>query len=109
MNCPFCNKRLQIWKYLQFTTYSCEFKKCLNDDMARYQVSYNNYPTYIISKTLMIDKYYVQIDYKNNKTVLSILIKCFLIDSLEINNILDFNKNKKDDFLNKIKMLSVLS
>jgi hypothetical protein len=81
----------------------------MNDDMPRYQVAYNNYPTYLISRTFMIDIYYVQIDYKNNKTIVSRLYACFLLNSVEVPKALNFDRDNPQNILPKINTIMVFS
>ncbi len=84
-------------------------EKCVVDEVARYQVSYKNYPTIIQSKAFVLDKYYVQIDYLQSKTIISTLEICFLIDSVEIPRILDVDFKSLDITLDKIKTLLIFS
>lgn len=109
MKCPFCHSKLSVWSHPWYTTYGCMAGKCVVDDMARYQISYKNYPTIIQSKTFMLDKYYVQIDYTQCKTTVSILEACFLLDSVEISRVLDVDFKSLDITLDKIRTLLIFS
>lgn len=109
MICPFCQCFLIIDKGLSQTTYSCDNTYCIHHgDTPRYTVTYHNYPTYIISKCFILDKYYFQIDYLTCKTIVSVLEYCFLFDSIEIPKILKVNFNNTQPILDKIKNLMIL-
>jgi hypothetical protein len=109
MKCPFCKARLQVWQEMFHTTYGCNQIGCVVDDMPRYQITFNNYPTYLLSKTFILDKYYIQIDYPNNKTTVSKLVACFLIDTIQLERCLAVNFNNPQDLINKINTLLIFS
>jgi hypothetical protein len=109
MNCPFCRVRLTSYHYPTHAAYVCEDAGCINDDMPRYQVSYNNYPTCLISRTFMLDKYYIHIDYKQDTTTISVLEACFLLDSVRVAKALAINLNDIVTAAEKIKTLMVFS
>lgn len=109
MICPFCHSRLQVWVFPFHTTYGCDASMCVNDDMPRYQITYNNYPTSLLSRVFMIDDYYIKIDYVNQKTIISILEACFLMATIELPRIFHFNKENPADILAKIKTLLIFS
>ncbi len=91
------------------TTYGCDSVVCAVDDMPRYQISFNNYPTYLLSKTFMLDNFYVQINYYANETVISKLEACFLFDTVILPKALPVDFHKLQDFLNKINTLLIFS
>lgn len=109
MKCPFCNSRLMVWKYDFHTTYGCDAACCVNDDMPRYQITYSNYPTALIARTIMLDKHYVQIDYQNDRTTVSVLEVCVLIDRVILPKALDINIKDMIGFSEKIRTLMVFS
>jgi len=105
--CPFCHQRLSIWIEEYHTAYICDNIDCINDDMPRYQIIYNNYPTYLISHVFMYDKYYFQISYINQTTTISTLQGYFLTDTIEIPKVFPIDFDNLDEFLNKIKGILV--
>ena len=109
MRCPFCYLKLDAYSYIIETSYCCDDNNCMRDDMSKYQLVYNNYPTYLVSKSFMIDKYYVQCNYKDNITIVSNLEACFLMNSIKFKQILKFDFNNKSDIINKLKTIMVFS
>lgn len=107
--CPFCDDRLEIWPHEFHTIYGCINEKCINDDMLRYQVMYNNYPTVLMGYTFMLDKYYIQISYRNHNTTISRLEGCMLFDSIQVPAPLSVDFDDLNSFLNKIKTILVFS
>jgi len=77
--------------------------------MPRYQIAYNNYPTYLISRTFMLGHYYIQIDYPNDKTTISKLEACFLFDTVELLRALPVDFKNPQALLDKISTLMVFS
>ena len=109
MNCPFCNARLKVWEGDWKTTYGCDDHSCEVDGMTRYKVSYYNYPTYLISRSFMLDKYYIQIDYTANTTTISTLYYILLKDSVVIPRALAVDFKNMKGLLNKIQTLLLFS
>lgn len=109
MICPFCKNKLELYVYRYNSAYSCENKNCLNDDMTRFQVSYNNYPTFLLSMAFMLDNYYAQIDFVNKVTLISKLEAFFLFDTVQIPVILKFNYKFPEENLKRIKNLLVFT
>lgn len=109
MQCPFCKQRLKIWPSEWHTNYGCDNPKCVQEDMPRYQVTYNNYPTSLASRCFMMDNLYIRIDYPNNCTIISKLDSCFLFDSVQIPRALDISLKDPYSALKKIKMLMTFS
>jgi hypothetical protein len=107
--CPFCSGRLNIWVHEFYTSYGCVDDNCVNDDMPRYQITYNNYPTFLIGYTFMLDKYYIQINYPNQITTISRLEACFLFDNIELPTALIVDFNNLETLLNKIKTILTFS
>ena len=77
--------------------------------MPRYQITYSNYPTKLIALTFMLDQYYVQIHYPTDKTVVSKLVACFLMDTIEIKKALPVDFHDLPAFLDKINTLLTFS
>lgn len=109
MKCPLCLSRLEVWPFPFHTTYGCIAKECVNDDMPRYQVTYNNYPTYLVSRVFMLDPYYIIVNYRDNCTVISKLEACLLFDSVQIPRALDIDLKRPLDIVPKIKTLMIFS
>lgn len=107
--CPFCSNRLEIWPSVYHTTYACINEGCVVDDMPRYQVTYNSYPTKLLSTTFMLDKYYIQISHLNNTTTISILEGCLLLNTIEIPKLFPLDFEQIDEYLKKIKTILVFS
>jgi hypothetical protein len=107
--CPFCDGRLEIWHHDFHTIYACCNEGCVNDDMPRYQATYNNYPTVLTGYIFMLDKYYVQISYANQITVISRLEACMLFDTMQLPRALSIDFEDLDTFLNKIKTILTFS
>src|ERR1039458_3160574 len=106
MFCPLCHSRLKIMVQQLHTSYYCDATDCVVDgEMTRYDALYQKYPTKLISRTFIIDNTYIQIDYANNKTVISRLVTCFLFDSVEVPRALDVNLKNPYELLDKIRML----
>lgn len=80
MKCPFCHTRLPAQVYQTYTTFVCENESCEFHGMPRFQTVYNNYPTYLLSKTYILDTYYLQVDYVNETTRVSLLDVVILLD-----------------------------
>lgn len=109
MICPFCHSKLKPYRAVFHTAYSCEAEKCLNDEMSRYEATYNNYPTYILSRVFMFDKHYIHVDYKAQRTEISKIDSCILMDVVVIPGVLHVNLKQPHDILKRIKMLMVFS
>jgi len=110
MLCPLCQTKLEVWTYKTDTDYACIWNdKCINADMPRYIAKYNNYPTYLISRAFMMDKYHIVIDYPRNVTIISVLEACVLLDSVEIPKALKINLKDPYSIINKIKTLMLFS
>jgi hypothetical protein len=110
MKCPFCHSRLEVWPFQFHTTYGCVAEECVNDDMPRYQITYNNYPTFLISRVFMFNKdIYVVVNYRDNCTVISKLEACLLFDTVQIPRALDVDLKRPFDILPKIRTLMVFS
>jgi phenolic acid decarboxylase len=109
MKCPFCNMRLQVWQHAFETIYACVENNCIVDDMPRYQIAYNNYPTYLLFKTFMLNNFYVQINYSDNETVISRLKACFLFDTIKLRRALSVDFNNLQDLIDKINTLLIFS
>ena len=112
MPCPFCNSLLSKYEYEAHAAFECEVPHCLNDDMPRYKMVFVNGCN--VSQTIMFeqDNFYVQLDYANDKTIISRLQACVLTDTVIMPRVLDFNKYELDclpKLLNKIKTLMVFS
>lgn len=85
-------------------------KDCINDDMPRYQVTYNNYPTFLISRVFMFEMvYYVIVNYRDNCTVISKLMACVLLDSIQIPRALEIDLSNPHAIMPKIKTLMTFS
>jgi hypothetical protein len=109
MKCPFCDGDLRIWSDGDSTTYGCAHVGCVEDDMPRYQITYSNFPTKLLSLTFMLDQYYIRIHYPTDRTVISKLVACFLIDAVEIKRALIVDFNDLPGFLAKINTLLTFS
>lgn|ERR1700722_3172831 len=109
MFCPFCRSRLKVHVFRFHTAIGCEATDCLVDEMSRYIMTYNNYPTYLISRVFIMNDSYIQVDYKNNITIISKLEACFLMDSIRLPGTLKINLKKPYDILPKIKLLMIFS
>lgn len=110
MLCPFCHTKLEYRNRQLHTSYYCDAPHCVvNGDMTRYETNYQNYPTKLISRTFIIDNTYIQIDYINNRTVISRLEACFLFDSVEVPRALEVNLKNPYELLDKIRMLMIFS
>lgn len=109
MICCFCSNRMRVYTHHFHLTLACVHKGCVVDDMSRYEITYNNYPTYLLSRNIILNNFYIQIDYRNNKTIISRLAACFLVDSIEIPKALSLDTKNPYDLLTKIKTLMVFS
>ncbi len=110
MRCAFCKSKLDVWPYPLHTTYGCMNKDCINDDMPRYQVTYNNYPTFLISRTFMFkDDWNIIVNYRDNCTIVSKLMACIIYDSVQIPRALDVDLSNPYSIIPKIKTLMTFS
>jgi hypothetical protein len=109
MLCPLCKAKLIVLEFDSYNAYACANEACANDDMPRYIAEYNNYPTYLISRALMIDKYHILINYPNNKTTISVLEACILLDPVVIPKALYINLKDPYSIINKLKTLMLFS
>lgn len=109
MRCPFCKSRLKPLNFVWHTTYYCESEDCVDSDVSRYEATYNNYPTYLMSRTFRLGDCYIQIDLKNNKTVISKIMACVLFDIIEIPRALEVNLKNPSELLKKVRTLMVFS
>src|SRR5574338_970545 len=106
MKCAFCKSRLEVWPFPFHTTYGCIAKDCVNGDMPRYQITYNNYPTFLISRVFMFGtNYYVIVNYRDKCTVISKLEACVLTSSFRIPRALDIDLHNPYNSLPKLKTL----
>ena len=119
--CPFCSEDLRysdgaIGRLGKVETewdhFFCDNTECMNDDMPRYQINYHkkskgyNSP---LSVAFMIGIYYVQVDYKDNVTILSKLEGPLLLDSVTIPKALVFDMSALQIVENRVKTLLLFS
>lgn len=109
MKCPFCRSRMRAQAYDIYTTFICLESGCINDDMPRYQVVYKNYPTMLWSKTYMLDKYYIQVDFLEKITKISVLDTIILLDTIIIPHAINFDLSDIPIAAQKIRTLMVFS
>jgi hypothetical protein len=109
MKCPFCDGDLQLWPDMDSTTYGCAQIGCVEDDMPRYQVCYQNISNKLLSLTFMLDQYYIRIHYPTDRTVVSKLIACFLMDTIEIKRAMVVDFDNLPALLEKIKTFLTFS
>lgn len=109
MRCLFCRCTLQLDERDSHIVYWCDDSTCMVDDMIRYQAMYNKYPTYIVMHKVMLDKYYLVIDYFQKTTTISILEKCVLVDSVTIPRVLPIDFKNPNSVIGKIKTLMLFS
>ena len=109
MKCPFCRSRMSAHSYDIYTTFICLDESCLNDDMPRYQVVYKNYPTMLWSKTYMLDKYYIQTDFIENITKISVLDVVILLDTIIVPHAINLDLKDIDSAARKIRKLMIFS
>jgi hypothetical protein len=89
--------------------YYCYNDDCLFEGMIRYQAGFNKYPTYINYENIIIDRFYIQVNHRLNKTVISRLKSCFLFDSIEIPKAIKIDFKNTSDIINKAKILMLFS
>jgi hypothetical protein len=108
VECPFCCQELKVWNKLPYASAGCENPSCLVDDMPRYQITYaeDGEPT---NEAFMLGQYYVQIGHLNQITVISRLEACFLMDSVQVNKVLDFDLFNPSASLSKLNLLMAFS
>ena len=110
MHCPLCHSKLEMRVQELSTAYYCDAPDCVvGGDMTRYEVSYQKYPTKLLSRVFIIDNTYIQISYTYNRTVVSRLEACFLFDTVEIPRALEVNLKNPYELLDKIRMLMMFS
>lgn len=85
----------------------CENKECMLDNELFRFTYINNCSEYAVK--FIIDKYYIYIDYFNNKTSISELDLILLKNMVVFNFVIDFNFSDKKSILNKINKMLVLS
>ncbi len=111
--CPLCGAPL--FKYISvdvLEAYECEAKQCLNDDMPRYKLHFENgnLVSRIIQFPINDSNLHVFLDYKHNTTTITSMIGFLLIeDPVKLPRVLDFDLEKPYDLLLKIKKLLVFS
>jgi hypothetical protein len=112
--CPFCLQPLQI-RYRfgpkeYFSHYAfCRTEWCLSDEISRFSYNFEediNSPTSI---AVVIDKWYVQISYKENTTTISILDSYILLDPVMLPRSFVFNPDRPEETLRKIKTMVIFS
>jgi len=81
----------------------------MNDDMTRYQLVYNNYPTYLHNRVIMLGQYYIDISYEEQITKISALEACILKDTIVISMAMNLDLNDIPATHQKIKTLMVFS
>lgn len=109
MKCPFCKSRLPPLVYHTYTTFVCENEECEFHGMPRFRTVYNNYPTYLRAKTIILDNYYIQIDYTTNTTRISLLDVVILLDPVVVPCIVDPDLSDTAKASAKIRRLMVFS
>lgn len=109
MNCVMCFNKLTAYVYPNHTCYSCINKDCLNDDMPRYEITYNNYPTYLLSEIFMFDDYYINVSYKDKETAISKLVGCILLGTIRVPSIIKIDRKHPQNSLDRIRNLLVFS
>lgn len=90
-------------------SYICWSDECVASDVSRYETQYNKYPTYLITRFLRLDDQYIQIDYRNNKTVISRIEACVLFDIVEVPRALELDIKNPYELLKKVRTLMVFS
>jgi hypothetical protein len=122
MNCPFCKSVLKKTKGCidrnniirsNWNHYYCNQLDCLNDEMPRFIINYKclnkNQDGQKIYCTIMIDNYYVQIDWEHNISIISKLKGAILFDPITINSILDLDLDDLQSMTNRIQTLMLFS
>ncbi len=113
--CPFCLLPLQIRYCVStipeyFSNHAfCQTIWCQSDDVSRFSFNFEediNYPTSI---AVIIDKWYVQISYKDNITTISLLDSCILFNSVVLPRSFVFNPDNPGETLRKIKIMVTFS
>lgn len=104
MICQFCRGKLIISQFVFHSNYSCFNPTCLREDMSRFEINFQNYPTKIISKSFIIKNVYLQIFYEENKTIISELAGYILLHPTVINHITIINwEMNEEQIYDKIK------
>lgn len=109
MKCPFCKIRLPVQVYHFYTTFVCQNEECEFHGMPKFQAVYNNYPTYLQSKSLILGPYYIQICYLTKTTKISLLDVVILLDSVVVPRIIEPDLRDVSKAINKIRKLMVFS
>lgn len=107
MKCLLCNNRCTKYINKFNTTFLCN--DCTIDDMSKYMVTFSKSPVRLISRTLWLNEFYVQLDYINKCTVISKIVGCFLCDTVQINKLIPLDTTNPYSMTNKIKTFIILS
>lgn len=113
MKCPLCQSELISYSGPDpdngtgYRALECEAAQCLNDDMPRYKMMFENGA--LVTRTLQYEGVHVAIDYRNGVTVISKLIACFLTDSIRLPRVLDFDDKDPYALYTKVKTLMLFS
>lgn len=107
MICLFCRSKCLVSTYYSYTAYRCDY--CIVDDMSKYIVAYTNYPTMLVTRTMIIGDLHVAIDYENDRTVISKLVACFIMDPIILPRALIMDVKNPISIVDKIKTLLIFS
>jgi hypothetical protein len=109
VKCPFCRNTLTVYIDVEQTIFTCQIEPCRQNDIAAYEEVFRNYPTILIKRNIKIGSFYLQIDYIRKKTQISTLHSFFLMDTVVMDRLLDFDRNAPLRLLPKIKNLMALA
>jgi hypothetical protein len=107
MICPLCRCKLTVIDLSKnsYIMQACLETSCYKFRFPRYEVIYDRWPTTLNSRSIVLDNYYIELDYKNSNTTISKLEICFIADSVYIPYLLSFNVLQPKDLLKRINIL----
>lgn len=89
-----------------YTTYYCDDESCLiHSEMPRYIVKYQNNLHKPFYKIFCLNNLYVQVDFMNDKTLVSRLDLIFLLDDILIPKAINFDLSDQASTINKLKTI----
>src|SRR5277367_5390897 len=110
MNCPFCDLPMNEYGFSNLTiSRMCEDKTCMFHKMPRYKMRMDARTDFKLSETIIMDPFYIEIDFLQKTTMISKLDVVMLSDTVKIAHALYLDLQNYPATLTKIKLLVTFS
>lgn len=110
MNCPFCGLPMNEYGFSNLSvSYMCEDKRCMFHKMPRYKMRMDGRTSFKLSEVIIMDPFYVEIDFLQKTTMISKLDVVMLSDTVKIAHALHLDLQNYSAALTKIRLLVTFS